>query len=89
MVTSTFMCHGKRGGGSIIFVPVREDGEEDAFHGGAVPEDAHGPCPSPDPPEASFDGVCSPHLPAFIGRGVSEAGGKSSGSSRRHSTAFG
>ena len=28
------------------------------------------------PPEASFDGVCGTHLPAPVGRGVSETGGE-------------
>ena len=64
----------KRGSGSAVFAPVWEDGEGDALHGGAVPEGSHGPCPSSDLPEAPFDGVCGPHLPAPVGRGVSEAG---------------
>ena len=32
-----------------------EDGEEDAIHGGTILEGSHGPCPSPDLSEASFD----------------------------------
>ena len=55
---------------------MREDGEEDAFHGGAVPEGAHGPDPPSDLPEASFDGVCGPHRLPPVGCGVSEAGGE-------------
>ena len=36
-------------------------------------EGAHGPCSSP---EAPFDGIRGPHLPAPVGRGVSEVGGE-------------
>ena len=73
------MRHGKRGGGSVVFVLVWEDGEGDAFHGCVVPEGAHGPGPPPDLPEASFDGVRGPHPPAPVGRGVSETGGEAVG----------
>ncbi len=53
---------------------VCEDGEEDAFHGGSVGEDAHGSGPAPDFAEAAFDGICrsGPFAPGGIL--VSEAG---------------
>ena len=53
---------------------VWEDGEGDAFHEGAVPESAHGPGPSSDLPEASFDGICDLHRLPPVGRGIPEAG---------------
>ncbi len=54
------MCQGERGSDSLPFVFVCEDGEEDSVHGGSVLEGTHGPCPSADLPEASFDSVWKP-----------------------------
>ena len=67
------MCHGEWGSGSLTFVLVTEDGEEDAVHGGSVLEGPHGPGSAPDLSEASFDGVGSPDLLALGEDCVAEA----------------
>ena len=70
------MRHGERDGGSAVLVLVWGVAKGMRSMGVAVPEGAHGPDPSPDLPEASFDGVCGPHLLPCIGRRVSEADGE-------------
>src|ERR1700751_1577778 len=51
-----------------------EDGEQDAVHAGSVLERAHGPGPSPDFAESSFDGVGGSYFAAFVLRFVTKAG---------------
>src|SRR5712691_7819778 len=51
-----------------------EDGEQDAIHAGFVLEGAHGPGPSPNFTEASFDGVGRSYPPALVLGFVAETG---------------
>ena len=74
MVTSRFMCQGERGSGSLCFVLVDEDGEEDAVHGGLVLEGSHGAGAPAHLPEPAFDGVGGSHLLSLFEGLVSEAG---------------
>ena len=51
-----------------------EDGEQDAVHGGAVLEDAHGPGSAADLAESAFDGVGGAHGLALLDGLVAKAG---------------
>src|SRR5579884_842542 len=53
---------------------MSEGGEQDAVHGCPVLEGSHGPCPSPDFAEASFDCIGGSYLAALILRFVAKAG---------------
>ena len=53
---------------------MREDGEQDTVHAGFVLEGAHGPSPSPDFADASFDGVGGSYLATLLLGFVAEAG---------------
>ena len=68
------MCQGERGIGSLTFIFVNEEGEEDAIHGGSVLEDAHGSGSSSDFAEASLDGVGGAHGLSLLEGFVAEAG---------------
>jgi hypothetical protein len=68
------MCQGEKGWDSLHFVFVGEDGEEDAVHGCAILEDAHGAGSATDLAEAPFDGVGGSHRPSLGERLIAEAG---------------
>lgn len=73
MVTAGVLCQREGGADCLVVVFVADDGEEDALHGGAVGEGAHGPGSPPHLAEAAFDGVGSAQGPALAGGLVVEA----------------
>jgi hypothetical protein len=56
-VTSKGLCQGEGGGEAVVAVLVDEDGEQDAFHGGAVLEGAHGAGVAADLAETALERV--------------------------------
>lgn len=68
------LSEGEEGRHSLGWVFVREDGEEDAVHGGAILEYAYGPNAAADLAEAALDGIGGTVPLALLEGGIAPAG---------------